>query len=80
MSAFLYEKRPNGQLRWLRPGDLPWSRYMTYCLLREGLIDSVLLKLPGRKRGLRLICAASVERLLESEKAKQSGRRQGVFV
>jgi hypothetical protein len=79
MTAFLFEKRPGGRLRWLRPSDLPWSRYMTYHLLREGLIESVLLKLPGSRKGLRLIDADSVDRFLESEKAKQIGRK-GIFV
>ena len=52
---------------------------MTYHLLREGLIESVLLKLPGSRKGLRLIDADSVDRFLESEKAKQIGRK-GIFV
>ena len=53
---------------------------MTYDLLREGLIESVLLKLPGSKKGIRLIDSNSVDKFLESEKAKQSGKRKGIFI
>ena len=45
----------SGRRRWLRVNELPWSRALTYSMLRAGILQSILLTYPGCVKGLRLI-------------------------
>ena len=51
---------------------MPFSRGYTYQLIDEGVLFSVELKLPGSKRGVRLIDCDSLDRYLI-----KLGREQG---
>jgi hypothetical protein len=59
-AALLSERR-----RWLRVKELPWSRALTYSMLRAGVLQSILLTYPGCVKGLRLIDGDSLDRYLE---------------
>jgi hypothetical protein len=56
-----------GRAKWLRVTDLPFSKAFVYRLLAEGLIDSVMVRQPGRRKGVRLIDADSLDRYLLSQ-------------
>jgi hypothetical protein len=61
----LNEVSRSGRRRWLRVNELPWSRALTYSMLRAGILQSILLTYPGCVRGLRLIDGDSLDRYLE---------------
>ncbi|MBV9674079.1 MAG: hypothetical protein JO076_14810 [Verrucomicrobia bacterium] len=60
-----------GKSRWLRVGDLPFSRAHTYRLIAEDLLFSVEVKRPGSSRTIRLIDGDSLDQYL-----LKLGRRQ----
>ena len=61
----LNEVSTSGRRRWLRVKELPWSRGLTYSMLRAGVLQSILLTYPGCVKGLRLIDGDSLDRYLE---------------
>ena len=61
----LNEVSTSGRRRWLRVNELPWSRALTYSMLRAGVLQSILLTYPGCVKGLRLIDGDSLDRYLE---------------
>ena len=61
----LNEINTSGRRRWLRVKELPWSRALTYSMLRAGVLQSILLTYPGCVKGLRLIDGDSLDRYLE---------------
>ena len=61
----LNEVSTSGRPRWLRVNELPWSRALTYSMLRAGVLQSILLTYPGCVKGLRLIDGDSLDRYLE---------------
>src|ERR1700678_88168 len=61
----LNEISASGRRRWFRVKELPWSRALTYSMLRAGLLQSILLTYPGCVKGLRLIDDDSLDRYLE---------------
>jgi hypothetical protein len=54
--------------RWLRVAAIPKlygiSRSLVYELLAEGVLRTAVLKKKGNNRGVRLICASSLESML----------------
>jgi hypothetical protein len=73
----LRNKRTSGKTRWLRVGELPFSRATTYRMIEEDLLDSISLRLPGSGRTIRLIDGDSLDRYLLSLQKKQ--RRETVL-
>ena len=67
----LNEISTSGRRRWLRVKELPWSRAVTYSMLRAGVLQSILLTYPGCVKGLRLIDGDSLDRYLEGLADKQ---------
>jgi hypothetical protein len=65
--------------RWLRVGDLPWSRGTTYRLISEDAFLSVILQLPGSGRKIRLVDAESLDayflRLAETQRRERKTKR-----
>jgi hypothetical protein len=59
------EVSKSGRRRWLRVNELPWSRAITYAMLRAGVLQSILLTYPGCVKGLRLIDGDSLDLYLE---------------
>jgi hypothetical protein len=72
----LTETLANGRPRWLRVNQLPWSRVISYRLINSGFIDSVLLRLPGSRKGLRIVDSDSLDRYLEGLAAEQKAARE----
>jgi hypothetical protein len=70
-SSLFAETTVNGRPRWLKVEHLPVSRAVTYKLIKEGLISSVLLTWPGSKRGVRLIDSDSFDAYLEQLAKKE---------
>jgi hypothetical protein len=63
--------------RWLRVGDLPWSRGTTYRLIDEDAFVSVVLQLPGSNRRVRLIDSESLDNyFLALAKKQRTARKQ----
>jgi len=62
---------------WLRTEQTPLSRSFLYTLIKAGIIESMVLKAPGSKRGIRLICGDSLDAFLRDQVSKQS-RKSGV--
>jgi hypothetical protein len=60
---------------WLRLGDLPIRPTFARKLIKQGLLESVLIAAPGAKRGVRLISVASFDRFV-----RQCAIEQGVSV
>lgn len=56
-------------VEWLRPGDVRHThgigRSLLYELIREGKVRSVCLRRQGRRNGLRLVSAQSLNELIE---------------
>jgi hypothetical protein len=70
------ERNPSGAKRWLRIGELPCSRAFFYsCLSDNPEIISVTIRPPGSKKGIRLICANSLDRYLEKLAVQQAQER-----
>jgi hypothetical protein len=65
VATVIRSKIPRGQ-RWLRVRELPLNRNLVYHLINEGLVDSVIIRKPGGKKGVRLIDGDSFDRYLES--------------
>lgn len=65
VATAVHSKTPQGR-RWLTVPELPLGRALVYHLINEGLIDSVLIRKPGAKKGRRLIDGASFDAYLES--------------
>ena len=67
--------------RWLRVGDLPWSRGTTYRLISEDAFLSVILQLPGSGRKIRLVDAETLDayflRLAEKQRRERKTKRAG---
>src|SRR6201998_1293463 len=61
----LKEVSTSGRRRLLPVNELPWSRALTYSMLRAGVLESILLTYPGCVKGLRLIDGDSLDRYLE---------------
>jgi hypothetical protein len=61
----LNEVSTSGRRRWLRVNELPWSRAITYSMLRAGVLQSILLTYPGCVKGLRLIDGDSLDQYRE---------------
>ena len=65
--------------RWLRVGNLPWSRGTTYRLISEDAFLSVILQLPGSGRKIRLVDAESLDayflRLAEKQRQERKAKR-----
>jgi hypothetical protein len=53
--------------------QLPFSRVYGYQLINAGLIESVLVKTPGNRIGIRLVDSNSLDRFLEGLKEQQDG-------
>ena len=70
----LNEVSTSGRRRWLRVKELPWSRAVTYSMLRAGVLQSILLTYPGCVKGLRLIDGDSLDRYLEGLADKEFTR------
>jgi hypothetical protein len=64
-NQLLTEVTANNRLRWGRMGKLPFSRVHAYRLIEAGILSSVLLKLPGSKKSIRLVDLDSLDRYLE---------------
>ena len=83
-SKLLEEKTSANRTRWLRMDQLPFSRVTAYRLIAQGNIVSVLIKQPGgktggRKKGIRLVDANSLDAYLEGLASEQKIKK-GVFV
>jgi hypothetical protein len=50
--------------RWLRVGDLPFSRGHVYRLILEGILFSVEMRIPGSSRSVRLVDGESLDHYL----------------
>jgi hypothetical protein len=72
-SSLQREINKHGRQRWLRMDELPFSRVFGYRLIALGLLDSVLLKTPGSRKGIRLVDGNSLDRALEKLAAEQKG-------
>jgi hypothetical protein len=70
-SHLFAEISKSGRPRWLRVHELPCSRAFAYDLINSGIVTSVLVQLPGSKRGLRLVDADSLDSYLEALAAQQ---------
>jgi len=64
------------RFRWGDVEDVPFGRTRTYQLIKSGIIDSVLIKEPGKGRGRRLIDLDSLDRYLERLMAEQKAEKQ----
>lgn len=53
------------------------SRSYLYCLVDQDLIESISLRQPGKKRGVRLIHLPSLDAYLERQLAEQSNEKKG---
>jgi hypothetical protein len=73
--GLLLETNKRGRRRWLRVDEGPFSRVFCYKLIDLGLVDSVLLRLPGSKKGIRLIDGDSLDQYLEKLAAEQKTRK-----
>ena len=51
--------------------QLPFSRVYGYQLINAGLIESVLVRAPGNRKGIRLVDSDSLDRYLEKLAAEQ---------
>src|SRR5260370_18683143 len=71
-SQLLSEKSRSGRRRWLQVDEMPFSRAITYKLIKAGLISSVVVTWPGSRRGRRLIDGDSLDSYLETLTAKQA--------
>lgn len=61
---------------YIRPADarlFGLSRSMLYQLMAEGLVESVLVRRPGRARGMRLVRVASLRAYIESHRSEGGG-------
>jgi hypothetical protein len=67
----LNEISTSGRRRWLRVKELPWSRALTYSMLRAGVLQSILLTYPGCVKGLRLIDGDSLDRYVDGLAKKE---------
>ena len=67
----LNEISTSGRRRWFRVKELPWSRAVTYSMLRAGVLQSILLTYPGCVKGLRLIDGDSLDRYLDGLAKKE---------
>jgi hypothetical protein len=70
-NQLLTEVTANNRLRWGRMGKLPFSRVHAYRLIEAGILSSVLLKLPGSKKSIRLVDLDSLDRYLEKLAAEE---------
>jgi hypothetical protein len=70
-SVLRTETNASGRPRWLRMHQLPFSRVYGYRLINDGLIESVLVKTPGNRKGIRLVDGNSLDRFLEKLAAEQ---------
>jgi hypothetical protein len=57
--------------RWLRVGDLPFSRATVYRMIEEDLLMSVVIRLRGSRRSIRLVDSESLDAYLLSLQKKQ---------
>jgi hypothetical protein len=64
--------------RWIREGELPFSRTVARKLDDQGLLVSALLRVPGSSRSIRLYDGDSLDRYLERLAAEQ--RKEGALV
>ena len=78
VNSQLFSKELNrqGRARWLRVGQLPFSRVYAYQLINSGTLSSVLLQLPNSKRGVRLIDSDSLDELLERMAREQASKKR----
>ena len=70
----LAETTVNNRRRWLRMTELPFSRVHAYRLIQEGILQSVLLKLPSSKKPIRLVDGDALDAYLEGLAAQQKGK------
>ena len=75
-------RRPGGPNRFGDPGNAVWdrlpgkgyyfglSRPYVYQLMREGLVETALLKRPGKCRGIRLVWRPSVLAYIEKNRVE----------
>ncbi len=75
-------RRPGGPHRFGNPGNAVWdrlpgkgyyfglSRPYVYQLMREGLVETALIKHPGKCRGIRLVWRPSVLEYIERHRAE----------
>ena len=66
----LTETTRKGRARWLTVPEVPFSRSFTYHLINDGILHSVELKRPGRRKGIRLVDADSLDKYLEQQSKK----------
>lgn len=59
---------------WLRFSQMPIGRTLATRLAKEGQIQSVLVKSPGSRRGVRLFSAASLDAYLTSLIEKEAAK------
>jgi hypothetical protein len=62
---------------WLRMNQLPFGATLARVLISQGHIDSVLVKSPGSRRGVRLVSQESLDRYLKSLLQQQAGETAG---
>lgn len=51
---------------WLRMSQLPVGLTLARVLIKEGYLDSIVVKSPGSKRGVRLVSQESLDRYFRS--------------
>jgi hypothetical protein len=76
ITELLRERGKTGRPRWIPVTESPFSREFTYRLIRQGLIGSVSVTLPGSKQGRRLLDSDSLDRFLESLMAEQQATKK----
>ena len=62
--------------RWLRVGDLPFSRGHVYRLILEGILFSVEMRIPGSARSVRLIDGERLDHYLLKLGREQQEQRE----
>ena len=62
--------------RWLRVGDLPFSRGHVYRLILEGILFSVEIRVPGSARSVRVIDGESLDHYLLKLGREQQEQRE----
>lgn len=74
---FIRERGKSGRGRWISVDESPFSRAFTYRLIKEGLVASVSISLPGSRRNRRLLDGDSLDALLERLMAEQMQKGKG---
>ena len=86
-AAEMPDRRPGGPHRFGEVGNAVWdrlpgkgyyfglSRPYVYQLMREGLVETALIKHPGKCRGIRLVWRPSVLEYIERHRVEESSGR-----